>query len=405
MFERCRKHLPWKRKKKIQVHCGLENGKKLAKKSLEYVGLENLDLDTPMEKLGMGQRQLVEIARLVEHKSKLIIMDEPTSSLSRSEIDNLLKIMVDLNKSGVSILFITHKLDEAKKVGHIVTVLKDGKNSGQSVDVNDLSEDDLITMMVGRKIEDKYPKRNMTPGGEVFRCENLCSNKFRGISFNLHRGELLGIFGLVGAGRTELARAIFGADPLTDGKIFISGKEETINKPHDAISKGIAFITENRKEEGLTLIHSLVENATISTLKKYKKNFFISNRKRKQAVFDYGGRVSLRPINPSFLALNFSGGNQQKIVIMKNLMSGAHIFIFDEPTKGVDIGAKVEIYTIMNQLLEQGASIIMISSEIPEIIGMSDRVMTMYEGNQTGIFMNDENLNEENILSYSTRKE
>jgi ribose transport system ATP-binding protein len=260
-------------------------------------------------------------------------------------------------------------------------------------------------MMVGRKIEDKYPKRNIKPGNEVFRSENLCSNKFRGISFNLHKGELLGIFGLVGTGRTELARTIFGADPLPDGKIFIDGKEEVINKPHVAIGKGIAFITENRKEEGLTLIHSLVENATISTLKKHTKRFFISNQKRKQAVFDFGGRVSLRPLNPSLLALNFSGGNQQKIVIMKNLMSGAHIFIFDEPTKGVDIGSKVEIYTIMNQLLEQGSSIIMISSEIPEVIGMSDRIMTMYEGNQTGIFINDENLNEEKILSYSTRKE
>ncbi|MDR1901832.1 MAG: sugar ABC transporter ATP-binding protein [Treponema sp.] len=392
-------------KRKYRYFVDWKEEKRLAKKSLEYVGLENIDLDTPMEKIGMGQRQLVEIARLIEHEAKLIIMDEPTSSLSRSEIDNLLKIMVELNKMGVSILFITHKLDEAKKVGHIVTVLKDGKNSGQTIGINDLSEDDLISMMVGRKIEDKYPKRSVELGEEVFRCHNLSSKKFKGISFDLRRGELLGIFGLVGAGRTELVRAIFGADPLMEGEIFINGKEERINDPHAAISKGIVLITENRKEEGLTLIHSLVENTTISTLNKFKDGPVINNKKRNNAVFDFGNKVALRPLNPQLQALNFSGGNQQKIVIMKWLMTGAKIFIFDEPTKGVDIGAKVEIYTIMNQLLEQGSSIIMISSEIPEIIGMSDRIMTMYEGKQTGIVNNDENINEERILSISTGRD
>jgi ribose transport system ATP-binding protein len=391
-------------KRKGRYFVDWKEEKKRAKKALEYVRLENIDLDMPMEKLGIGQRQLVEIARLSEHKAKLIIMDEPTSSLSRSEIDNLLNIMVDINKTGVSILFITHKLDEAKKVGHIVSVLKDGKNSGRTMPVDDLSEDDLITMMVGRKIEDKYPKRIIKIGKELFRCENISSSKFRNISFGVHRGEILGVFGLIGAGRTEIMRCIFGIDPLTEGKTYIDGKEVVIKNPYTAICNEIAFISENRKEEGLTLIHNLVENATICALRNFRKYLVINNKKREKAVFEFGDNVALRPLIPQLQVLNFSGGNQQKIVIMKWLMLGAKIFIFDEPTKGVDVGAKVEIYNLMNKLLMNGASIIMISSEIPEIIGMSDRIMVIHEGNQMGIIKNDGKVKEEAIMLMATGK-
>jgi ribose transport system ATP-binding protein len=376
-----------------------------ARRALECVGLQDIDLDIPMEKLGMGYRQLIEIARIVDSDAKFIIMDEPTSSLSRTEIDSLLNLMVDLNKRGIAILFITHKIDEAKRVGHVVTVLKDGKNSGSTVDVNTVSEDDIIAMMVGRKVEEKYPKRSITIGEEIFHCENLSSQKFSGISFDLRKGELLGIFGLIGAGRTELVRTIFGADSLLGGRIFIYGKEVVIKNPRFAIDKGIVLITENRKEEGLILIHSVLENTTIVTLKEFLNGPLLNNKKRTSRVIDIGKKLQLRPVDPQMNAINFSGGNQQKIVIMKWLMSGARIFIFDEPTKGVDVGAKVEIYTIMNQLLEQGSSIIMISSEIPEVMGMSDRIMTMYEGIKTGIIENNHNVTEEQILTMATRRE
>jgi ribose transport system ATP-binding protein len=376
-----------------------------AREALECVGLQDIDLDMPMEKLGIGHRQLIEIARVVDSNAKFIIMDEPTSSLSRTEIDSLLRLMVDLNKRGIAILFITHKIDEAKKVGHVVTILKDGRNSGPTVDVNTVSEDEIIAMMVGRKVEEKYPKRSIAIGEEVFRCENLSSLKFSGISFNLRRGELLGIFGLIGAGRTELVRAIFGADSLRCGMIFIDGEKVVVKNPRFAIDKGIVLITENRKEEGLILIHSVLENTTIVTLKEFLDGPLLNNKKRTSRVIDVGKKLQLRPADPRKNTMDFSGGNQQKIVIMKWLMSGARIFIFDEPTKGVDIGSKVEIYTIMNQLLEQGSSIIMISSEIPEVMGMSDRIMTMYEGIQTGIMDNDHKVTEEQILTMATRRE
>ena len=377
--------------------------KRCARKALERVGLADLDVDTPMEKLGMGQRQLVEIARAIDRNAKLLIMDEPTSSLSRKEIDFLLDLMQELNqKDGVSILFITHKLDEAKKVGHKVTVLKNGQNSGPTIDVAGVTEDQIIKMMVGRSLEEKFPKRDV-PIGEVFRCEGLSAEKFDNIGFSVRKGEMLGVFGLVGAGRTETMRAIFGADPLADGHIYIDGQEVRIKNPQDAIKKGVVLITENRKEEGLILIHDVIENGTIVTMRQFKNKLgLISNKKRREMVEKYGNYLNLRPMQPDKLSVNFSGGNQQKIVILKWLLSGAKVFIFDEPTKGVDVGAKVEIYNIMNSLLEDGASIIMVSSEMEEILGMSDRVMVMYEGRQTGIVANDGSVGQEEILTLAT---
>ncbi|MBS5703655.1 MAG: sugar ABC transporter ATP-binding protein, partial [Butyricicoccus pullicaecorum] len=322
--------------------------KRCARKALERVGLADLDVDTPMEKLGMGQRQLVEIARAIDRNAKLLIMDEPTSSLSRKEIDFLLDLMQELNqKDGVSILFITHKLDEAKKVGHKVTVLKNGQNSGPTIDVAGVTEDQIIKMMVGRSLEEKFPKRDVPIGGEVFRCEGLSAEKFDNIGFSVRKGEMLGVFGLVGAGRTETMRAIFGADPLADGHIYIDGQEVRIKNPQDAIKKGVVLITENRKEEGLILIHDVIENGTIVTMRQFKNKLgLISNKKRREMVEKYGNYLNLRPMQPDKLSVNFSGGNQQKIVILKWLLSGAKVFIFDEPTKGVDVGAKVEIYNI-----------------------------------------------------------
>ena len=237
----------------------------------------------------------------------------------------------------------------------------------------------------------------------MFRCEGLSAEKFDNIGFNVRKGELLGVFGLVGAGRTETMRAIFGADPLVEGHIYIEGQELHIKSSQDAIRKGIVLITENRKEEGLILIHDVIENGTIVTLPQFKNKIgLIDNKNRRQMIEKYGADLNLRPMQPDKLAVNFSGGNQQKIVIMKWLLSHAKVFIFDEPTKGVDVVAKVEIYNIMNALLEDGASIIMVSSEMEEILGMSDRVMVMYEGRQTGIVDNDGIIGQEEILTLAT---
>ena len=335
--------------------------------------------------------------------NEILIFDEPTAVLTVQEIAELMKIMKGLAAEGKSILFITHKLDEAKKVGHKVTVLKNGQNSGETLDVAGVTEDQIIKMMVGRSLEEKFPKRDVPIGEEVFRCEGLCAEKFDDISFSVRKGEMLGVFGLVGAGRTETMRAIFGADPLADGRMYIDGQEVQIKNPRDAIKKGVVLITENRKEEGLILIHDVVENGTIVTMNQFKNKFgLISNKKRREMVEQYGNYLNLRPMQPEKLSVDFSGGNQQKIVILKWLLSGAKVFIFDEPTKGVDVGAKVEIYNIMNQLLEQGASIIMVSSEMEEILGMSDRVMVMYEGRETGLVANDGSVGQEEILTLAT---
>ena len=376
--------------------------RKSARAALDYVGLTDIELDAPMSKYGMGQRQLVEIARAVDRKAKLIIMDEPTSSLSRREIDDLLKLMLKLKSEGVAILFITHKLDEGKAVGDRVTVLRDGQNVGEPQMVADVTEDDIIKLMVGREMSAKFPPRNHIIGEEVLRCENLSGGGFADVSFNLRKGEVLGMFGLVGAGRTETVRALFGADPLVEGKVFIDGKEVKIKNTRQAIDHGIVLATENRKEEGLVLIHDVIENATIPTMNNYKSGLLLSNAKRKEVSEEMGKKTNLRPLQTWKRAMDFSGGNQQKIVVMKWLLADAKVYIFDEPTKGVDVGAKMEIYTIMDQLLKEGASIIMVSSEMEEILGMSDRVMTMYEGVKTGEVPNDGTYTSEDILTLAT---
>lgn len=375
--------------------------REIARKYLAQVGCD-ISPDMICEKLGMGQKQLVEIAKALMRNASLIIMDEPTSSLSRKEIDSLLNLMVELKHSGVSILFITHKLDEAQHVGDVVSILKDGKRVGQTLPMSEVDEDMIIKMMVGRELDEKYPSRNVEIGETIFTAENLCGDKFDGISFDVRRGEILGVFGLVGSGRTETMRAIFGADGLADGKITLKGKELHIKSPIDAIKEGIVLISENRKEEGLVLIHDVVENATLPTLPSFKKPLLLDHKRRRESTTEYGMMMNLKPLHIQKKAMDFSGGNQQKIVIEKWVMANAEVYIFDEPTKGVDIGAKTEIYAIMNSLLEKGAAIIMVSSEMQEILGMSDRILVMYEGKQTGLIPNDENATHENLMILGT---
>ena len=371
---------------------------KRTKQALEHIGLD-IAPTALVETLSVGQRQMIEIAKAIESSAQLIIMDEPTSSLSRKEIDELLTIMDELKANGVSILFITHKLEEAKKVGDTVTVLKDGKKIS-TLPMEQVDEEQIIHMMVGRELSEKYPKRKpIVFGDEKLRVDRLTADRFQDISFSVKAGEALGVFGLVGAGRTEVARAIFGADPLCYGEIYINGKNVTIKTPTDAVKAGLVLLTENRKEEGLILIHDVVENVCLPNLDQFLNAVrLIQNNKRAAAAEEFVKEVILRPHDMQREALYFSGGNQQKIVIAKWLMSNADIFIFDEPTRGIDVGAKTEIYAIMNTLLENGKSIIIISSEMQEIIGVSDRCIVMYEGRITGEFIGEEMKNQDKML-------
>lgn len=373
-----------------------------AKEYLLKVGCD-IDPNTICEKLGMGQKQLVEIAKALQRKAKLIIMDEPTASLSRREIDGLLNLMLQLKREGISILFITHKLDEAQKVGDVVTVLKDGKKVEDTIPIAQADEETIIHRMVGRSLDEKYPERHAVIGEEMLRVEHLSGAKFSDVSFSVRSGEILGVFGLIGAGRTETMRGLFGADPISDGQVYLHGKQVIIRNPQDAIANGIVLISENRKEEGLILIHDVVENATLPTLKRFCGAMrLLDEQKRVEKTLEYGRRMNLRPLHIRKNAMNFSGGNQQKIVIEKCVLSDAQVYIFDEPTKGVDVGAKVEIYAIMNQLTEQGAAIIMVSSEMQEILGMSDNVMIMYEGRKTGYVTGGDKMTHENLMILGT---
>jgi ribose transport system ATP-binding protein len=352
---------------------------------LKTLGL-NIDPNTPVSLLGVGKQQMVEIARAVRAKSKMIIMDEPTASLSARETDELLEIIRLLKAEGVSIIFISHRLDEVIAISDRITVMRDGEMVS-TVNTADVRIDNIVKLMVGRDITQKYPKIKTKPGKELLRVEGLTrSGVMHDVSFVVHEGEVLGFAGLVGAGRTETMRALTGADPLDSGKIFVKGQQIHIRSPRDSINAGIAFLTEDRKGQGLILIQDIEFNSTLVYLKHYVSGFLL---KLKDCRADAELMVKeMRTRTPSVNQLvgNLSGGNQQKVVIAKWLLTRSKIFIIDEPPRGIDVGAKVEVYNLINKLTEQGAGVIMISSEMDECMGMSDRIMVMYEGRVTAEF-------------------
>ncbi|MEK0285442.1 sugar ABC transporter ATP-binding protein [Caldifermentibacillus hisashii] len=360
-------------------------------------------VDQEVGKLGMGQQQLVEIAKAIALDAKLIIMDEPTSSLSGREVEQLYNVIELLQERGVSIIFITHKLEEIKRIGNRLTILRDGYMI-KTLPVKETDPDYWIELMVGRSLDEKYPKKKFEVGNEGFRVENLHVEGTPGpVSFSVNYGEIVGFSGLVGAGRTELARAIFGADPKLGGKIFIDGKEVVINSPGDAIRAGIAFITEDRKNEGLFLDQTVHFNISIANIKDFLNNktrIINQNKIRKQSE-NYVKELKVKTESIDTNVRFLSGGNQQKVVIAKWLCTNAKVFIFDEPTRGIDVGAKVEVYRLMNELVEQGNIVIMISSELPEILGMCDRVLVMNEGRITADIPI-EKADQEIIMKYAT---
>lgn len=343
---------------------------------------------TKVGSLGIGQQQIVEIMKSVSRNARLIIMDEPTSSLSNGEVRQLFDIVRSLKSKGVSMIFITHRIEEIQELADRVTIMRDGE-SIKTLDVKTTDVDTMIHLMVGRELKEQFPKIKTRRGQPALEVKNICSQKVKNITFTAYRGEILGFAGLVGAGRTELAHALFGSDPVTKGEIYIDGNKVTLKTPLAAIKNRIAFVTEDRKKEGLILDQSIQSNVSIASLGQFTAHGLIDWKAVSKKTREMAEMLKIRPPEVKRPARTLSGGNQQKVVIAKWLTTDAEIYIFDEPTRGIDVGAKVEVYQIMNKLIEEGRCVIMISSELPEVIGMSDRVLVMYEGKITGEFTSD----------------
>ncbi|HUM84067.1 MAG TPA: sugar ABC transporter ATP-binding protein [Lachnospiraceae bacterium] len=339
-----------------------------------------------MSSLTVGKQQMCEIAKAISHNCKVIIFDEPSAALTEKEIQDLFTIIRDLRAQNLGIIYISHRMDEIKVITDRVTVMRDGTYVGTLI-TKDSTKDDIVKMMVGRVIYEPPKEKSMVAPGApvVLKVEHLNAGKMvKNVSFELHKGEILGFSGLMGAGRTETARAIFGADPKQSGDIYINGKKADIKTPEDAVRHGIGYLSEDRKRYGIVVQKSITENSTMACLEEYMNGIFINKGKEKKAAEKYIEELATKTPSADQLVVNLSGGNQQKVVIAKWLVKNCDILIFDEPTRGIDVGAKNEIYKLMNQLASQGKSIIMISSEMQEILRMSDRIVIMCEGQKTG---------------------
>jgi len=372
-------------------------------KSAEILSGLGTDLDprTPVNRLGVAQQQIVEIARALSVNAKLIAMDEPSSALTEREIGKLFELIIKLKSEDVSIIYISHRLDEIFEIADTVTVFRDGKciNTSQ---IKEISKQQLIQMMVGRKLDEAFPEKKSVAGEEILSLRGVTrKGVIEDISFSLRKGEILGITGLVGAGRTELARAIFGADEIDEGEFYLDGNPVEISSPIDAIKKGISLLTEDRKLYGLILGMSVRENIVLASLRNFSKFFVVKKKQQKDIADKFINELRIKTPSQEQLVRNLSGGNQQKVVLSKWLLANSKVIIFDEPTKGIDVGAKIEIYQLMRNLAEDGVGIIMISSELPEIIGMSDRIIVMNEGRITGE-LDKQNATQAKIMSYAT---
>lgn len=375
------------------------------KKLLDYVGV-NINPQEKISSLTVGQQQMVEIAKAFSYDSKILILDEPTTALTEPETEELFKIMKELKSKGIGMIYISHRMDEIRKISDKVTVMRDGEYIG-TVKTAEVTDEEIIKMMVGRKItlrrkEESSVKENSPV---VLEVRNLNSGeKFKNISFNLRKGEILGFSGLMGAGRTELARAICGADKFNSGEILINGKSVTIKNPADAVKKGICYLSEDRKRYGLLLNKNVAENTLLSSLENYSEFGFINDKKANRDAKTENEKLKTKTPSLRESVKNLSGGNQQKVIIARWLLKNTDIFIFDEPTRGIDIGAKSEMYDLIEQLSSKGKSVIIISSELSEILGISDRVIVMCEGRITKEFSIRE-ANQENIMRFAMMRE
>lgn len=371
-----------------------------AKEALESLGVK-IDPKSIMSELSVGQQQMIEICKALMVDAKVIIMDEPTAALTQSETDVLFKVIEDLRKKGVSIVYISHRMEEIFELCDRITVLRDGEYVG-TTEIKNTDMNSIVKMMIGRELGDRFPKRNHKIGDTILEVKDLAKEgEFENIDFRLNKGEVLGVSGLMGAGRTEIMETIFGKERKLSGTIIIDGREVNISNPSDAIKNGIAFVTEDRKTEGLMLEKSIEENITLANLNLVSSKSILKkdeiNKLTNKAIDDF----KIRSTGAKHKTENLSGGNQQKVVLAKWIMDKPKILILDEPTRGVDIGAKQDIYNIINKLAEDGVGIIMVSSELPEILGMSDRVMVVREGVIKGI-LNIEDSDQEKIMTLST---
>jgi ribose transport system ATP-binding protein len=370
--------------------------------------LEELDLVLdPRQKVGeltIAKQQMVEIAKAVSYRGEVIIMDEPTSSLTPAETDALFKIIRSLKESGKGVVYISHRLEELSKITDRITVIRDGEYV-KTLTTTETSIPEVISLMVGRKVDqDQRPEVRQLSNEVVLKVEGISDSRLlRDVSFELRKGEILGFAGLMGAGRTELARAIIGADPKTAGKIFLRGKEVKIKSPSDAVKSGIGYLSEDRKKYGLLLVQNVTFNVILSSIPSFSNKFgFLKTKPAGAITRDAIKQLSIRTPSENQYLKNLSGGNQQKVVISKWLTRDCDILIFDEPTRGIDVGAKDEIYKLLTKLASEGKSIIMISSELPEILRMSDRIAVMCEGKLTGIIDNKDS-DQNKIMQLATK--
>lgn len=381
--------------------------KKLNDKTKEI--FQKLNIDIPpgevMDRLTVGQQQMVEIAKVILADAKIIIFDEPTAALTDAEITQLFKVIEDLRKQGIGIVYISHRMDEIKRITDRVTVMRDGEYVGTLV-TKDCTKDDIVKMMVGRVVFEDPKEHSMVAADApvVLEVKGLTGkdNIVKNVSFQLHKGEILGFSGLMGSGRTEVARLIFGADPKASGEIFINGKSVSIQSPQDAVKNGIGYLSEDRKRFGLVVDKNIEENTVMADMDRFLRGIFIDHQRIRQVTEEKCRDLNIKTPSGKQTVKKLSGGNQQKVVISKWLVKNCDIFIFDEPTRGIDVGAKSEIYALMDDLIQKGKSIIMISSELTEVLRMSDRILVMCEGEITAD-ISIEDATQENIMDAATR--
>lgn len=355
-----------------------------AGKLLNEMGVE-IDPSAFVSSLSIAQQQMVEIAKAISLNARILVMDEPTDALPDSDVENLFRIIRKLKAEGKGIVYISHRLGELFQICDKATVLRDGTLIGERK-VAELDENELIRMMVGRTLDEQYPYENTVSQEEILRVEGLSNAYVHEISFSLKRGELLGISGLVGAGRTELAKTLFGVYPQEKGSILLKGKSYKASSSREALNQGICYVSEDRKKEGLILMHDVRSNITLSSLKKIEKGICLDKKEEEKRCLEYKESMNIKTPSIRQTVGNLSGGNQQKVALSRGIMTEPDVLIMDEPTRGVDVGAKKEIYELLNRLKRSGKSILMISSDMPEILGMSDRVLVMGQGKIKGEF-------------------
>ncbi len=376
-----------------------------ARELFERIGV-NIDPTVKLGDLTVGKQQIVEIAKAVSHECKLLVLDEPTAALTQPEVEALFEIMNDLRDKGIGMIYISHRMDEINRISDRVTVMRDGEYVG-TVYTKDTTKDDIVRMMVGRVIYGEQKEKSNVPADApvVLEVRNLnAGREVKNVSFQLRKGEILGFAGLMGAGRTEVARALYGADPKQTGEVYINGKKVNLKTPSQAVRNGICYLSEDRKRFGLMLDKSVTENSAIASVDDYIHGGLINDNEMRKVAEEKNKLLRTKTPSMEQLLKNLSGGNQQKVIIARWLMKNSDIFIFDEPTRGIDVGAKSEIYTLMEELAAQGKSIIMISSELAEVLRMSDRVLVMCEGRKTGELDISE-ATQENIMQLATMRE